>query len=448
MRHKDPANGLSAVKAADEIKGGRLSSVDLVKACLERITQTDETLKAWAFIDPENALAQAAEMDRIRQSGRAVGALHGVPVGIKDIVDTRDMPTARGTPIFEGRQPEADAAIVDRLREAGAVIMGKTATTEFAFVHAAETRNPHNPERTPGGSSSGSVAAVAAFHVPLAIGTQTNGSVIRPASFCGLYGFKPTRGMISRHGILQTSKSLDQVGGFARTLEDVALLNDVMSGYDPRDPSSFARPRPAMREGALADAPVEPTFAWFDMPYHDRLDPDCQEAMDAVLETLGPRRVERIQPVPALVNLVAVQATIHQYEICQHLDTVFAANWDQISATLKPVIESGRKITAAQYEDAIGVMTSAEEYFTAFFVDFDGVIAPSATGEAPMFGPATGDPVFCSMWTLVGLPTVTLPLLAGATGLPIGVQIIGPAERDDRLLRTAGWFENMLKTEL
>ena len=193
-----PHHALSAVEAARRIDEGRLSSLDLVKSCLARIEETDGQLKAWVHLDPERALKQAEEMDLIRQTGRPTGALHGVPVGLKDIVDTVDYPTERGTPVFAGRQPSQDAALVDRLREAGAVILGKTATTEFAFVHPAETRNPHNVNHSPGGSSSGSAAAVAAFHVPLAVGTQTNGSVIRPASYCGIYGFKPTRGVISR----------------------------------------------------------------------------------------------------------------------------------------------------------------------------------------------------------------------------------------------------------
>ncbi len=244
------ANALPAVEAARKIRQGTLSSVDLVKACLARIDETDGQLKAWAHLDGEHALNQAEEMDSIRRAGRPVGPLHGLPVGLKDIIDTHDFPTERGTPIFSGRKPSNDAALVERLREAGAVILGKTVTTEFAFMHPAGTRNPHDPGYSPGGSSSGSAAAVAAYHVPLAIGTQTNGSVIRPAAFCGTYGFKPTRGVVSRRGVLQTSKSLDQVGVFGRTLEDVALLADVIGGYDPSDPLCYARPRPKCSKAA------------------------------------------------------------------------------------------------------------------------------------------------------------------------------------------------------
>lgn len=422
---------------------GRLTSAVLVQSCLYRIAATDGTIKAWAFLDPDAALAQAAECDRLRKGGMSLGPLHGIPVGLKDIIDTAKMPTQRGTPIFTGRETKHVARLVEHLREAGAVIMGKTVTTELAFVHANETRNPHNPDHSPGGSSSGSAAAVAAQHVPLAIGTQTNGSVIRPASFCGNFGFKPTRGVISRTGLLQTSVSLDQVGCFGRTLADTALLTDAIGGYDQRDPASFARPRPDMSAGAAADVPVPPDLAWFELPFNDRLSEAARAGLESVLDILGPQ-VTRMEPADTLSNLVAVQARIHEYEICQHQAEVFDQHWDQISDTLKPVITRGRQITKAEYEDALAVKASAEAFFAEFFVEFDAIIAPSAAGEAPEFGNGTGDPIFCTLWTLAGLPCVTLPLLVGETDLPIGVQLIGPMEKDDRLLRTARWLQTEL----
>lgn len=434
---------LSATEAMVAMASGRLSSVALVQSCLDRIAATDSTIKAWAFLDADAALAQAAECDRIRTAGMALGRLHGIPVGLKDIIDTARMPTERGTSIFAGRQTTHVARLVENLREEGAVIMGKTVTTELAFMHASDTRNPHNPDHTPGGSSSGSAAAVAAQHVPLAVGTQTNGSVIRPASFCGTFGFKPTRGIVSRTGLLQTSVSLDQVGGFGRTLADVALLTDVIGGYDQSDSCSFARPRPDMATGAAAKAPVPPNFAWFDLPFNDRLTPDTQDGLNAVLEIIGPQ-VSRMEPADTLSNLVAVQARIHEYEICQHLAEVFDAHWNQISDTLKPVIARGRQISKSEYEDALAVKASAEIFFADFFVEYDAIIAPAAAGEAPKFGNGTGDPIFCTLWTLAGLPCVTLPILVGETGLPIGVQLIGPLEKDDRLLRTAHWLQTHL----
>jgi len=431
---------LTATEAVQAIASGRLSSVDLVKSCLEQIADTDASIKAWAHLDPESALAQAAECDRIRKAGLGTGPLHGLPVGLKDVIDTRDMPTQRGTDIFKDRQPDKDARLVERLRESGAVIMGKTVTTELAFVHANDTRNPHNPEHSPGGSSSGSAAAVAACHVPLAVGTQTNGSVIRPASFCGTFGFKPTRGVISRAGVLKTSDSLDQVGCFGRSLEDVALLTDALAGYDQADSCSFARPRPQMRAGAQAEAPVAPDLVWFNLPFYDRLSPDAHEGMEAVLDVLGPR-ITRMAAADTLANLVAVQARIHEYEICQHQAAVFDANFEDLSRELQLIVARGRKISEAEYTDALEVKASAQTFFDELFVEFDAIIAPCATGEAPKFGSGTGDPIFCTLWTLAGLPCVSLPLLVGDNNLPIGVQLIGPIEKDDRLLRTARWLQ-------
>ena len=431
---------LTATEAVQAIASGRLSSVDLVKSCLAQIADTDASINAWAYLDPESALAQAAECDRIRKAGLGTGPLHGLPVGLKDVIDTRDMPTQRGTDIFKDRQPDKDARLVERLRESGAVIMGKTVTTELAFVHANDTRNPHNTEHSPGGSSSGSAAAVAACHVPLAVGTQTNGSVIRPASFCGTFGFKPTRGVISRAGVLKTSDSLDQVGCFGRSLEDVALLTDALAGYDQADSCSFARPRPQMRAGAQAEAPVAPDLVWFNLPFYDRLSPDAHEGMEAVLDVLGPR-ITRMAAADTLANLVAVQARIHEYEICQHQAAVFDANFEDLSRELQLIVARGRKISEAEYTDALAVKASAQTFFDELFVEFDAIIAPCATGEAPKFGSGTGDPIFCTLWTLAGLPCVSLPLLVGDNNLPIGVQLIGPIEKDDRLLRTARWLQ-------
>ena len=431
---------LTATEAVQAIASGHLSSVDLVKSCLAQIADTDASINAWAYLDPESALAQAAECDRIRKAGLGTGPLHGLPVGLKDVIDTRDMPTQRGTDIFKDRQPDKDARLVERLRESGAVIMGKTVTTELAFVHANDTRNPHNPEHSPGGSSSGSAAAVAACQVPLAVGTQTNGSVIRPASFCGTFGFKPTRGVISRAGVLKTSDSLDQVGCFGRSLEDVALLTDALAGYDQADSCSFARPRPQMRAGAQAEAPVAPDLVWFNLPFYDRLSPDAHEGMEAVLDVLGPR-ITRMAAADTLANLVAVQARIHEYEICQHQAAVFDANFEDLSSELQLIVARGRKISEAEYTDALAVKASAQTFFDELFVEFDAIIAPCATGEAPKFGSGTGDPIFCTLWTLAGLPCVSLPLLMGDNNLPIGVQLIGPIEKDDRLLRTARWLQ-------
>lgn len=435
-------NALSAVEAADEIRKGTLSSVELTTACLDQINESDPKIGAWAFIDRDHALAQAAKMDEIRKAGRAVGILHGVPVGLKDNIDTDDMPTKCGSSTFEDRRPDQNAIIVDRLKEAGAVILGKTITTEFAYLHASETRNPHNLDYSPGGSSSGSAAAVAAFHVPLAIGTQTNGSVIRPASYCGTYGFKPTRGVIPRSGVLQTSQTLDQVGVFTRTLEDAALVSDAISGYDRNDTLSFLRPRPAMVKGVESVVPVEPALALFDLPYKDRLTLETIEGLDEVAASLGVQ-VDRVSAPPAFTGLIETQRVIQEYEIWHNLEEVFTKNPDALSPTIKPALDRARAITKFDYEAALDMMKAAAAFYSEFFKDYDAILSPATTGEAPRFGGGTGDPICSTLWTLNGLPCITLPLLVGNNNLPIGVQLIGNIEEDDRLLRTANW---VLKT--
>ena len=438
---------LSATQAAEAIRDGRLSSEALVQACLDRIAATDDVIRAWAHLDSDLALVQAREMDRIRKSGRATGALHGVPVGLKDIIDTRFMPTECGTPVFAGRRPDADALIVDRLREAGAVIMGKTKTAEFAYLHPTDTTNPHHADHTPGGSSSGSAAAVAARHVPLAVGTQTGGSVIRPASFCGTYGLKPTRGLISRTGIFRTSATLDHVGVFANTLDDIALLADALGFYDATDPASFARPRPVLLDGAHAEAPVEPDIAWFDMPYHDRLTPDAREGLEAVIDALG-GRVERFDIAPQLAGLTDVHKTIYDYEIARQMQALVEGHGDAISPEMRAAVARGLALGQAEYEDALAVKETAHAFFAEHFNDFDAIMAPSASGEAlPLSHGNTGDAIYCTAWTLAGLPCLTLPLLVGGIGLPIGVQLIGAAEEDDRLMRTAAWMLRALGNE-
>ena len=435
---------LSAVQAVESMTAGRLTSEALVSAYLTRIDATENTVRAWVGLDKDHALAQAREADRIRRAGRATGALHGVPVGLKDIVDTVDMPTQRGSQVFADRRAHTDARLVERLREAGAVIMGKTKTAELAYLHPADTTNPHDSTRTPGGSSSGSAAAVAARHVPLAVGTQTGGSVIRPASFCGTYGFKPTRGVISRSGVFRTSASLDQVGVFGATLDDVALLTNVLGCYDQSDPDSFARPRPDMLHGARSDAPVEPDIAWFDLPFHDRLDKDAAEGLEQVIEALGPR-IERFPAAPQLAGLTDVHKVIYDYEITKNMEPIEADFADQLSAEVQAALVRGRAISEAQYTEALDVKSSADAFFASHFNDFDAIMAPSATGQAlPLSAGNTGDAIFCTIWTLAGLPCLTMPLLVGENGLPIGVQFIGAVEEDDRLLRTAAWVQNTL----
>jgi Asp-tRNA(Asn)/Glu-tRNA(Gln) amidotransferase A subunit family amidase len=278
---------LTALQARDEIARGACKSVEVVEACLERIAAREPEVQAWAHLDPEHALRQAKAADAYRASGRAIGPLHGVPVGIKDIIDTRDFPTENGTPFDAGRRPTADAAVVERLRAAGAVVLGKTVTTELAVYTPGKTRNPRNAGHTPGGSSSGSAAAVAAGMVPLALGTQTNGSVIRPASFCGVVGFKPSRGLVSRRGVLAQSPPLDTVGTFSRTIEDAALLADAIAGYDERDPASANAAAPQLLATAQGKPPVRPTLAIVKSPVWDKAQEEVRGGFRELADALG-----------------------------------------------------------------------------------------------------------------------------------------------------------------
>ena len=432
-------NELSALEAADRIRSGTLTSESLVASCIERICETDEGLGAWQWLDQAAALDHARELDRLRKFGKPLGALHGVPVGLKDIIDTKGIPTERGSPIFFGRKPRRNAFIVDRLLDAGTVPLGKTVTTELAFMNPAGTVNPHDATRTPGGSSSGSAASVAHLQAPLAIGSQTNGSVIRPASFCGVFGFKPTRGAVSTSGVLETCPHLDQIGVFSRTLEDAAALADAISGHDSRDIKSHPRPKPGILEGCRQDVPVKPAFAWFEPSYFGRLSDDVREGMEEVLDLLG-KQVERI-PVPdGFELLVDAHGRIQEFELNRCLGGKVRENRELASGALIEVIERGAKVSDADYRQALAVKARAERFFDTFFWDFDAVVAPSAQGEAPPIGSGTGDPVFCTVWTLCGLPALNLPVLSGGAGLPVGVQLIAQAEQDDRLFRTARWL--------
>ena len=434
---------LSAVDAAAQIRKGQLSSVKLTKACLERIEETDAQINAWAYLDPDQALKQAEAADDLRRRGRPLGALHGVPIGIKDIFDTADMPTGLGSPAHATRQPGADCAAVEKLREAGAVILGKTVTTPLAFASPSVTRNPHNPAYSPGGSSSGSAAAVAAGHVPLAIGSQTGGSINRPASYCGIYGFKPTRGSISRYGVLQTSETLDQVGGFARTVQDVALLTDALSGFDARDPTSYLRPRPQCYEGYRSDPPVEPVFAYFDIPSF-ALTEAMRCAMDELTEALG-NAVDRIPAPQSFANALEHQHTIHTYEFARNLEGNDALAHDITDEIMKDLLAQGQAVTDAEYDAAWAMVAPAETFFATFFNDYDAILCPSSLGEAPLLNDnTTGDAACQKIWNFAGLPMLTLPVFLGGTGLPMGLQLVGAQEEDDRLFRTARWIETHL----
>lgn len=435
---------LSAQEAAGAIANGLISSEQLVQACLERIAEVEPTVQAWQHLDAAHALAQARARDRDRAEGRAVGALHGVPVGLKDIIDTADMPTEDGTVLHAGRMPDSDATVVAMLRAAGAVMLGKTVTTELATYAPGKTRNPHDPSRTPGGSSSGSAAAVAAGMVPLALGTQTNGSVIRPAAYCGVYGFKPSRGLVPRHGILKTSPSLDCVGVFARSLEDIALLTEQLVGDDERDDATRPRARIPFGRVLAEPPPMDPHFALVRTPMWGRADPDTQQAIEEVAEALGPQ-CKPCDLGEAIAEAWNWHACIMEAEMAMHLDAEWQRGRDRLSTRLCEQLARGREVRALDYQRAQARVPRLLDAFDELFGNHDVFITPAAPSAAPALD-GTGDPVFCTLWSLCGMPALNLPVLHAPNGLPIGLQLVGRRGDDARLLRSARWLLTRLQS--
>lgn len=432
-------NWWPAVDAARAIRDGAVSSEQLVEACLARTREVEPQVQAWQYLDPEYALKQAAARDLDHREGRTAGPLHGVPVGIKDIIDTADMPTEDGTVLHAGRTPDTDAVVVAALRAAGAVIMGKTVTTECATYSPGKTRNPHNPAHTPGGSSSGSAAAVAAGMVPVALGTQTNGSVIRPAAYCGVFGFKPTHGLIPRTGIMKLSRTLDHVGVFARTVEDLALVGGELVGWDAEDPDTLPRPRGTWSEVASQEPPLPPLLAYIKGPVWDRAEPQTREAFEELVAALGDR-VEEVELPESSLQALAFHRTIMQAEMAANLDREWDQGRDRLSASLRAQLEQGRAVSALDYQKACARIPMINNGFEEVFARYSAVLTPSASGAAPHGLESTGDPAFCTLWTLCGMPALNLPLMQAEGGLPLGVQLVGRRHDDARLLRTARWL--------
>ena len=411
---------LTATALRTELSAGRLSSVDLVTACLNRIAERDERICAWAHLEPELALAEACAADAARAAGKPLGALHGIPVGIKDIIDTAALATEYGTPAFAGRRPGTDAEVVRRLKAAGAVILGKTVTTELAFYGPGKTRNPADLERTPGGSSSGSAAAVADFHVPLALGSQTAGSIIRPASYCGVFGFKPTFGAVPLQGVLAQSPPLDTLGGYARCAADLALLTAVLSGQ-----SCDLEPLP--------DRPLRLAFV------KTPIWPQGDNAMRNAIERLALRNPTLITEValPAVFDDTGgLQRAVQFHDIAANYGGIIEKHGGLISAKLKEVAAEGRLVSTADYEAALARREPLYRALDPIFASHDAILTPASQGVAPLGLSATGSPMFNFLWTYLRVPAISVPLLT-VEGLPLGVQLIGRRGDDARLLAIA-----------
>jgi len=329
------------------------------------------------------------------------------------------------------------------LRQAGAIIIGKTVTTELAVYAPGKTRNPHDPQRTPGGSSSGSAAAVASAMVPLAIGTQTNGSVIRPASYCGVFGYKPSYGFISRHRVLKLSRPLDQIGVFARSIEDAALIAEQIMAFDEHDPDTRPRSRPTLIKTATSDPPVPPRLAFVRTPMWNQAEPDTQKAFAGLVSRLGSCIADF--ELPAIFNEAAKQHRwIMEADLARNFENEYTSGKHKLSSILKEMIQRGQAVPAVEYNRAVDQIAVFNRKLDKMFDRFDAILTPATTGEAPLGLESTGNPAFCTIWTLCGMPAISLPILQGANGMPLGVQLVGPRGYDARLLRTARWLANLI----
>ncbi len=419
---------LTVPEAARQIADRRLSAEALVKVCLDRIEARERVVGAWQLIDRERALAAA----RQRDAEPPRGPLHGIPIAVKDLIDTVDMPTAYGSPIYREHRPAADAACVALARAAGAVVLGKTVTTEFAAFTPGKTANPRNPAHTPGGSSSGSAAAVADGMVPLAFGTQTAGSVIRPAAYCGCIGYKPSFGLINRAGVKPLADSLDTVGVFARTVEDAAFFAGVLSE------------RPALRH--LTTPSEAPRFGLYRTPMWEEAEPATAAALDAAraaLERAG-AAVAELAIAPEHHGLAEVQDTIMRFEMVRALAYERIEHSAELSPRLAQMLDAGMTTGADEYERALARAAEARAGFDGFFGECDAVLVPAAPGDAPLGLGNTGDPIFNRMWTLLGVPCVTLSARWAENGLPTGVQLVGRIGNDARLMACAAFLEQAL----
>lgn len=443
-----PLLALGAVEVRDRLASGAIRAVEYASACLEQVAVQEPQVQAWAYLDSDHVMQQAKALDDRRASGAPIGPLHGLPIGLKDIIDTAGMPTENGTPIDAGRKPIADAWIVARLKAAGAIIMGKTVTTEGAFMHPGKTRNPHNTDHTPGGSSQGSAAAVAAGMVPLAIGTQTGGSVIRPAAYCGIVGVKPTFGAIPRTGVLAQSPFLDTMGVFARSVADAALLTEVLMGYDTADKATQPAPAARMLSVATGKVPVTPMFAFVHLPGFDQAEEQVRLAMKELVEVLGeqcfetglPNAFEQAEPTRRLINFAEMAKCYYSLE---------RRGRAQMSDVLKSAMDEGKAVLARDYISALDWREVLNAGLDEIFARCDAILTPATTGPAPAGLESTGTAIFNGLWTLCGTPAVTIPLFSAENGLPMGVQLVGRRGDDARLLRTARWLaEYVAKAEI
>jgi Asp-tRNA(Asn)/Glu-tRNA(Gln) amidotransferase A subunit family amidase len=411
---------LSAREAAESVRSGRLRAEELVEACLDRAQAIEPSLRAFAYLDPDLALAQARAVDKAKKKG----ALAGLPIGVKDIIDTADMPTECNSPIRLGHRPSTDADCVAAVRKASGIVFGKTVTTEFAGRHPGPTGNPYDLRHTPGGSSSGSAAAVAAGIVPLAFGSQTAGSVIRPAAFCGCVGFKATRSALSMRGIQPLSADLDTLGGYARTPDDLLLFHAVLAGVKDTRPTVSRKPRIAVVRTAARVS----------------LDVAAQEALDEAAAKLAPEAtIDRIELPSPCQQGFAAQEVLMAVGGARAFDAEWRDHRNLLTVGFRDRIRIGLACSPALIADAEATRVACIAAVDTFFKDYDAILTPAAPGEAPRGLSSTGDAEFNRFWTFVDTPCVSLPVRLGPNHLPLAVQLVGARGSDRTLLALADW---------
>lgn len=434
----------TASESLISMENGTLTSRQLVDACLEQVSARDDDVGAWIHLDADQARRAADAADAKRAAGDILGPLHGLPIGLKDILDTYDMPTENGSNLHAGRRPATDSTVAHLLRKSGAIIMGKTVTTEFALSAPGKTKNPHDPTRTPGGSSSGSAAGVADFQVPLSIGSQTGGSMIRPASFCGIHGYKPTFGCISRAGMSPLARPLDHPGIYARSLEDMARVGDVLMQKDPADLDMRGHPHANLMDAIKAGAPDSPPrIAFVKGPMWTAAEPYMDDLFAGILKTLGDSAHE-VEMTGVFDQALDCHSTIMMANIIANLGDYIRDHPDRLHPETLRRTKDSFELLAEDYIKAIEFRDTIASAIDHMFDHWDVIITPAAPGEAPVGLEGTGNAIFQKLWTLVGTPSVTLPKLKGPNGMPIGVQINGRAGKDADLFRNALWIEGAL----
>ena len=435
---------LSANELAAQLREGEISSVEACSQYIERIGKFEKDVKAWSHFNKKLLLEKAAEADEHRISGKPLGVLHGLPVAVKDIIGTLDMPTECGTTIRKKMTASQDSEVVNLLKVAGAIIMGKTETTELAYFHPGKTTNPHDYKRTPGGSSSGSAAAVAAHMAPLSIGSQTNGSTIRPASYCGVVGYKPSYGLISRYGILKQSDKLDQVGLFGKSVEDVALLARVLIKKDLFDPSTIHYSAEDMMDVCRKGPLFDPKFIFYKTKNWKNIDKESQKSFEIFIKTFK-KNIEVFDTPSYFDDIPKYHKIIHETDMANNFQLYYKKYKKKLSKEMVSAIERGLKNSATEYAEAIDFMKRSYDSYKEVFEDYHGVLTPASSGVAPKGLGNTGSPEFSTVWTYLGLPSISLPLLTGKNDLPLGIQLIGDKHDDLRFLGVANWVEKNCK---